>query len=364
MWFAIDLHIENDHEMPGLAVAGVDESSRADTTGIDVEPLRGVSLHAVVIDHPGHDLVPFVLVVIGDEEEGFDGRGQQAAQIEREAAEKGRVIDFFRPLGRDNLVEPLEDLPIGWVGRLQDGGLCRRRRFFAASIGIGRNKAEAQAARKGGQSQDGHRDRLQFGEKHHPHHPFGKLDGVCGHESRNPPRSGDHFRGPRHAIEPAAYATAAAVPCMESSPASAPPESVTPRRVSRVARVRRAEASRVARVAGGTPSCFATSRCGRPSRSHRTTGRRSLSGRPGEFLVDHRLKVGPLGRGRVGNGGSGMTSTCFSRDRRRARTIRAFIAVRYATPYSQLPTCSRGSTAAARRASTRKTAWNASSAMA
>ena len=50
------------------------------------------------------------------------------------------------------------------------------------------------------------------------------------------------------------------------------------------------------------PSCFATSRCGPAFEIAQDDRQAKFVRETREFLVDHRLKVGPLGRDRVGNG--------------------------------------------------------------
>ena len=146
-----------------------------------------------------------------------------------------------------------------------------------------------------------------------------------------------------------------------STVAKSPPESVIPLAVSRSANVRRAAASRLASVAGGSFNCRAASRCVSPSRSQSTTGNRSLSGK----AASSASKIGWMSaHNSTGDAArSGMASTCFSRERRLNNPPRALRAVRYATPNNQLASCPRGFTAAARRASTTKTAWKASSAV-
>ena len=69
-----------------------------------------------------------------------------------------------------------------------------------------------------------------------------------------------------------------AEPC-DNSTASEPPESVTPRRVSRPASIALALDNRPETVPIGQPSCSAACLWVFPSRSHNTTGRRYFSGR-------------------------------------------------------------------------------------
>ena len=123
--------------------------------------------------------------------------------------------------------------------------------------------------------------------------------------------------------------------------ASAPPETASPRRVSRAASVRRAAVNRLDSVPSGTPSLRAASLRDWPSKSHSTTAARYFSGR----RYSSRSRMGRQSGGSSGpTAGCGASSTCRSRSRRRALTARASSDVRKATPYNQLPTDSRFTT--------------------
>ena len=132
---------------------------------------------------------------------------------------------------------------------------------------------------------------------------------------------------------------------------------------------RRRGASRAWRAArsGASPLRAAVGLPGRTARP----GPPELLRQPGEFLVDDRLKIGPVGG--AGRGDSPRVPghwlghdihLLLAASAAEPGTARAFNARSIcATPYNQFPTCSRGFTLGARRASTRKTAWNASSAV-
>jgi hypothetical protein len=146
----------------------------------------------------------------------------------------------------------------------------------------------------------------------------------------------------------------------ESAAASAAAERTSPRRASRRASSPRPRASRLDTVPSGQPSCRAASPRLRPSRSQSTTGARYRSGsRLSSWSSSGRRSgPGPSSRSSV----PGTSSRGRSCARRRAAAAFALSAVRRATPYSQLPTRSRGTTEDALRTRTRNVAWKASSA--
>ena len=154
--------------------------------------------------------------------------------------------------------------------------------------------------------------------------------------------------------------TAAVAASSPSATASMPAGSAIPRLVSLLARIARARDSRPETVPTGQPSRSAASLCPRPSRSHRTTGARYLSGRRLSSRSISPHKSSAWADGTVA--GSGMAVTCLSRDRRRPLMARALIATCWATPYSQLGSIAPGRIEPAFRASTRNVAWKASSA--
>ena len=113
-----------------------------------------------------------------------------------------------------------------------------------------------------------------------------------------------------------------------------------------------------------TPRCRATSSCDNPSRWRSTTGARSFSGnRPNSSSGAAWSAVRSAGGGDAGATGSGAAAAGLaSRAIRRAVCAAAFLATRVATSNSHPPMLSRQRTWPALRASTRKHAWNASSA--
>ena len=154
--------------------------------------------------------------------------------------------------------------------------------------------------------------------------------------------------------------TGLAVACWASSIASSAAETVRPRRASRVRKSCRPRSSRILRVPRVQPSCSAASSRVRPARQHSSNGARYFSGRRSSSSSSTRRRSPQViwssaGFGRAGGG-------CRSACRRRSADARSFTDRWYATLYSQPASASRRRMCRALRASTRKVAWNASSA--
>ena len=133
-----------------------------------------------------------------------------------------------------------------------------------------------------------------------------------------------------------------------------------PRRSNRRRSRSRPRASRLWSVPTGHPISPAACSYECPSRSQRTTAARKGSGRPSSSSwISGR---GSGGAGATGSDRSDCSRRRRSSSRRRARSRRARAATRRATPYSHPAKASPRRIDPARRARTRKAAWQASSA--
>ena len=290
--------------MARLAAADVHEAREADALDRDSQFLGGVGLDLAVVGHPNHDLGALVLVLIGDEEDVFDGCRHCAAEVEGEAAEERRIIDVgvqfegdFLELGLDELV----DRDHGGFDGLGGGGLVARRGLIARRERVGGHQAEAQAAGEGQEGYGSHGDRLQFGKKHHPHHPFGKLDGVCGHESRNHSTPGDGLRGAHDALaQRVGHGRGRAVGAEQAGERAARERDAALGQACRQRSARAGDPGGEGR--GGNAKVFRHVALGPALEIAEDDRHAQLVGQAREFLVDQRLEIGPVGAGPMGNG--------------------------------------------------------------